>query len=413
MSADRRPGRRRPIAVVGALAACALVAVAVLGSVLALTGVGLDCTASAGTGRDGPAASQVARDEIPGQRLRLYQAAAQRFDIDWAFLAAIAAQECDHGSCRGDNGYGCAGPMQIAVRRDSPCSPGRGPTLWERFRADGDRDGHTDVDDPADAIFTAARILRFAKGAPASGGSYAEYRQAACNYYGACADSSATYADEVMARAVRYGFNADAQNVEPADADAFAEAPAGCTAAPAGAPAGGGGFGAVIRARGPRQLARLPASVTAGRPIGCDARIVDDVVWLARRYRVQVTACFAIHAHGGEHPLGAATDLVPQPGSSWPDTTEALARAAGWQPTCSQGGTAPVCAKPPFRFIAYNGYPGHGDPAHCQPPSCAAHLHLSWLTSASPAQQENELRATHYAPAWIDVFQPTGDDPDA
>ena len=32
------------------------------------------------------------------------------------------------------------------------------------------------------------------------------YHQAACNYYGACADGAANYADEVMARAELYGF---------------------------------------------------------------------------------------------------------------------------------------------------------------------------------------------------------------
>ena len=43
-------------------------------------------------------------------------------------------------------------------------------------------------------------------GAPAIGGSFAEYHEAACHYYGACADSSVGYAEEVMARAVQYGF---------------------------------------------------------------------------------------------------------------------------------------------------------------------------------------------------------------
>ncbi len=43
-------------------------------------------------------------------------------------------------------------------------------------------------------------------GAPPIGGTYAEYRQAACSYYGACADCTVAYAEEVMARAVQYGF---------------------------------------------------------------------------------------------------------------------------------------------------------------------------------------------------------------
>ena len=39
-----------------------------------------------------------------------------------------------------------------------------------------------------------------------AGDSYAAYREVACNYYGACSDGVANYADEVMARAVEYGF---------------------------------------------------------------------------------------------------------------------------------------------------------------------------------------------------------------
>jgi hypothetical protein len=30
------------------------------------------------------------------------------------------------------------------------------------------------------------------------------------------------------------------------------------------------------------------------------------------------------------------------------------------------------------RFVGYNGYPAHGDPAHAGP---MAHIHVSWLAS--------------------------------
>jgi hypothetical protein len=161
-------------------------------------------------GGERPILSAAARRQIPAERLRLYRAAGQRVDIDWTFLAAIGAQECDHGACPGDNGEGCAGPMQIAVRRGSPCSPDPTvPTEWERWGVDADADGVEDVDDPADAIFSAALILRFDKGAPGADGPYRGYRAAACRYYGACADVDADYAAEVMARAVRYGFLAE------------------------------------------------------------------------------------------------------------------------------------------------------------------------------------------------------------
>jgi CHAP domain len=154
----------------------------------------------------GPTPSTYARQNIPPQRLRIYQEAGARFDIDWSFLASIGAQECGNGACAGTNSAGCAGPMQIAYVRGSACSPGSGPTLWERYAVNADPSRPLSINDPADAIYTAARILRQSMGAPPTGGSYSEYRQAACHYYGACADSAVGYADEVMARAVQYGF---------------------------------------------------------------------------------------------------------------------------------------------------------------------------------------------------------------
>jgi hypothetical protein len=371
------------------LIAAALVffGVGVLGVVMAITGAGFGCQDAPAAGPSGASA------EIPPARLRIYHAAARRFDIDWAFLASIGAQECHHGSCAGDNGSGCAGPMQIAVRRGSSCSPGDGPTLWETYGVDADHDGATDPDDPADAVFTAARILRQAKHAPPTGGSLADYRRAACAYYGACGDASADYADQVMDRAVAYGLGSDNTNN------------AGCGGS-VPVPPSVGDLGAVERDRSPGGLAPLPTTVTSGERIDCDRRIRPDVLWLARRYRVRVTACFAIHATGGEHPLGAAVDLIPAPGVSWAQTTERLARAIGWKRSCAASGVAPACARAPFRFVGYDGYPGHGDPAHC---ACGgnAHLHLSWLTSASDGQLQHAQRGAYFAPAWIDVFTTT------
>ncbi len=154
----------------------------------------------------GPTPSAYALQSIPPERLRLYEQAGSKFDIDWSFLASIGAQECDNGECAGTNSSGCAGPMQIAYVRGSACSPGAGPTLWERYGVSAHPGHAPNINDPADAIYTAARILREDMGAPPTGGTYNEYRQAACHYYGACSDSTVSYADEVMARAVQYGF---------------------------------------------------------------------------------------------------------------------------------------------------------------------------------------------------------------
>jgi hypothetical protein len=384
-----------------AVGAAAAVVVALLAALMGVLGAELSCLG--GDSSSGPAPSQSAREDIPAARLRVYQAAGRRFDIDWAFLASIGAQECGHGACRGTNGYGCAGPMQIAYVRGSACSPGSGPTLWERYGVDGDGDGRKDVNDPADAIFTAAWILRQDKGAPHTGGSYEQYRQAACNYYGACADAAASYADEVMARAVQYGFRGPGAPppTEPEGAQPTLASAGGCSAS-----VGGGRPGEVRRAFAARRLEALPARVTGGERETCDARIVPDVVYLARRFGVLVTACYAPSGHEptGEHPLGAAVDVVPRDGD-WSRTLR-LAEALGWQSSCALSGMAPACADPPFRFIGYNGFPNHGDPLHCVPCAGGPHLHLSWLTSASPGQPENRARYGYEPATWIEVFTP-------
>jgi hypothetical protein len=179
------------------------VATAVLGASL----TGCQSEASGAAPASGPAPSAYVLKEIPLERLALYERAGARFDIDWSFLASIGTQECGtSGLCAGTNRFGCAGPMQIAFVRESPCSPGPGPTLWERYAVNADPHHPLSVNDLPDAIFTAARLLRADMDAPPTGGSFSEYRQAACNYYGACADATVAYAEEVMARAVQYGF---------------------------------------------------------------------------------------------------------------------------------------------------------------------------------------------------------------
>lgn len=170
-----------------------------------LTGIGM--SGGGEPSASGPAALGLssltpAAAEIPDGYLRLYVRFGREMDIDWRFLAAIGGQESDHGrhptSAR-VNRSGCTGPMQLGV--GGTCGDFVGS-----WGVDGDGDGRVDPTTPADAIATAANGLRQGKGAPAAGGPYLAYRRAACGYYGACSDSLTDYADEVMERAVRYGF---------------------------------------------------------------------------------------------------------------------------------------------------------------------------------------------------------------
>ena len=208
MPARKRMSKAVWLWLIGGLGSAGLLLVAIFGLVVALVGASFGACqpAAPALSSAGPAPSAYARQSIPPERLALYQQAGAKFDIDWSFLASIGAQECGSGNCAGTNSAGCAGPMQIAYVRGSACSPGSGPTLWEQYAVSAHPGKAPSINDPADAIYTAARLLREDKGAPPTGGSFAEYRQAACNYYGACGDSTVAYAEEVMSRAVQYGF---------------------------------------------------------------------------------------------------------------------------------------------------------------------------------------------------------------
>lgn len=417
-----RPRSTRRLLPLVALTVPATMAAVVVAAVAGLVGATAPCLVGGGTALAagtlaGPEPTKDALREIPPRFLTIYREAGTALDISWPFLASIGYQECDHGTgdCYVVNPSGCAGPMEMAYVRGSACSPDPSvPTVWERFRTDGDGDGRTSIFDPADAVFTAAKLLRRSDGAPPAGGSYSAYHQAACDYYGACGDAVADYADEVMTRAVEYGFVAGGVGSVPArtsGAAALAKAAPSSGGGPqcqggSVLPTGRGPMGPVHKATAPRHLAPLPAPPASAPGIECDARIVPDVIYLARRFGLLVTACYGIHATDGEHPLGAAIDAVPIDGD-W-DRTMRAALAIGWHPSCAASGVAPECARPPFRFIGYNGYPDHGDPAHCVPCSGGAHLHISWNTSASLGEPENRPRFTYEPAAWIEVFA-TGD----
>ena len=283
--------------------------------------------------------SGTALADIPATYLGLYRSAGSRFGIDWAVLAGIGKVETDHGRSvapgvhSGVNSYGCcAGPMQFSI-----VGPGGG--TWGSYGVDGNQDGRRDVYDPADAIPGAANYLR-ASGAPG------DYRRALFAY-----NHSAAYGIEVLRWADRYRAAAHAIIT----------------------PIGGGSVRVPYAGR---WLAPVP-----GTSVECDARIVRDVQYLLRAFKLTATSCFSrssVHAVAGEHPLGLALDAVPV-GGDW-DQALAAARAFGWSPSCAASGCEGVVSGP-FRVVLYNGYPGHGDPAHA---GANAHIHFSW--QHAPAQ---------------------------
>lgn len=293
------------------------------------------------------APSQQARLDIPPLYLELYMEAAARFGLDWTILAGIGRVECDHGrdpapSCTIEgqlNAAGAGGPAQFLV------------STWQRYGISPRGAGTPDMWNPADAIFSMANYLH-AAGAPGN------YPEAVYAY-----NHAWWYVTDVLTWAHRY------------------RAAAQVTTANAGPPGG------VTRvAADARWLAALP-----GTDLRCDARIIPDVEYILAHFGLQATSCFRNDGPGdhGEHPLGLALDAVPQDG----DWSRALlaAEAFGWRPDCAATGCAGVMA-PPMRFIGYNGYPGHGDPAHA---GANAHIHFSWIHAAA---------APYTQAAWVDVF---------
>jgi hypothetical protein len=308
--------------------------------------------ATAPVGRFAPSA--FALRDIPPHYLRLYQSAGAA--LGWEYLAAIGKVETDHGRSRapgvrsGVNFLGCcSGPMQFSVVGS--------PSTWDSYGVDGDGDGKKSPHDPEDAIPAAARYLE-ASGAPT------DWNAAIFAY-----NHAAWYVAEVQEWAERYR---------------------GAATGIDGLPAGSAVSQALLSGR---WLVPVP-----GTSAVCDRRIVPDVVALIRRYRIAPGDCFSLsgHARDGEHPLGLGLDLGPGPGGSW-ELVARLARDLGWRPSCGATGCAGLLPSP-FRFIGYNGYPGHGDPAHA---GGNAHLHLSWQhTPAVPGTPAARVQT---------LFPPPGD----
>jgi hypothetical protein len=313
--------------------------VMLFGTMFAVIGGGLS-SASSAAGNAAP--SPFALESIPPELLRLYQTAGSKYGLEWEYIAAIGKVETDHGRLNapgvrsGQNAHGCcAGPMQF--HNDY----GRGGGTWGAYGVDGNGDGKKDIYDPADAIPAAARYLK-ASGAPG------DWDRAIFAY-----NHAGWYVDLVKSWAERYR------------GPLLGGLPS--------MPGGGGAHTQTLEGR--KWLAPVP-----GTDAVCDRRIVPDVVMLLRKYKMAAGDCFALrgHANNGEHPLGLGIDLGVARGGSW-ELVGKAARDLGWRQSCASTGCEGRLENA-MRVVLWNGYPGHGDPAHA---GSNAHLHLSWQHSPS------------------------------
>jgi hypothetical protein len=150
----------------------------------------------------------------------------------------------------------------------------------------------------------------------------------------------------------------------------------GCESVDYGPP---GRVGRLMRVTGGGRFVPLPGQTW----VRVDRRILADVLYLVRRYRVRITEGFGTVGHEpfGEHPLGLAVDIEPGAGGTWAD----VSRLARW--------AEPRQNHPrfPFRWVGWNGDFNHGHPSVCKPSrGCAPHLHLSW--SHSPTRPRHVAR---------------------
>ena len=92
--------------------------------------------------------SAFAQATIPASYLSLYRAAASTCPgLPWTVLAGIGAVETGHGANVHRSVKGAVGPMQFL------------PSTFAAYGVDGNGDGYADINNPADAIYSAARYL--------------------------------------------------------------------------------------------------------------------------------------------------------------------------------------------------------------------------------------------------------------
>jgi hypothetical protein len=115
-----------------------------------------------------------------------------------------------------------------------------------------------------------------------------------------------------------------------------------------------------------------------------DVRLLDDIEWMVRRYKIFITDGYATsgHAPNGEHPIGLAIDVIPNTavGGTWRKVAK-LARKA--EPAQNQ-------PRAPFRWVGWNGDANHGR---------GNHLHLSWMHSPTEPSHPAQVVYTRICPA--------------
>lgn len=206
--------------------------------------------------------------EIPRELIPLYQgAAATCSGLDWTVLAAIHKVETSFGTGPAVSSKGARGPTQFL------------PSTFAAYGVDGDGDGNNDINNVADAVFSAANLL-CANGA----GEPARLASAVWNF-----NHSQSYVSEVLTLASAYGVVALPAGVALASTTDLLDDPR------------------VVLT--PQARADLQAGIV-------DPRLVSLLSWIARRHSIGVTVFASGHSRYVEgtdrvsnHYYGRAADV--------------------------------------------------------------------------------------------------------
>jgi hypothetical protein len=162
----------------------ALLAAAALVAVITVPLTGVLLTGAPGGSSMAFVATAHAVGDIPGPMFALYQeAVAVRCPgLPWPVLAAVGKVETDHARNVAVSSAGARGPMQFM------------PGTWRAYGVDADGDGFADIENPVDAVHSAAHYL-----CASGGGNPATLRDALWAY-----NHANWYVDLVLEHAARY-----------------------------------------------------------------------------------------------------------------------------------------------------------------------------------------------------------------
>jgi hypothetical protein len=270
---------------------------------------------------------------VPAELRPIFGAASEKYRLGEkgpSILAGLTSVESGFGQNMGPSSAGATGWTQFL------------PSTWAAYGVDADGDGRRDPYNAKDAIYSAANYL-------SDSGAPQDWHRALFTY-----NHANWYVEKVLREAER-----------------LRTAGRATPCAPAAMPS----VGATQKIVGGGRIVGIPGF--PGERI--DERLLPDLLYLIRKYRLHVTDGYATsgHAADGEHPLGLGVDLVPGPGGTWDDIDQLVRWAE------------PVQGRPrrPFRWVGYDGDANHGR---------GHHLHLSWDHAPVPSQTPPA--------AWVEVF---------